>query len=80
MHGLGSVAYGVKDNGFSVFLLIFYNQVLGIDAGVVGTVIMAGLATAPVNGEKLVGQMALRIAEWVRARHVGGAAVPAARK
>ena len=32
MHGLGSVAFGIKDNGFSVFLLIFYNQVLGIDA------------------------------------------------
>ena len=43
MHGLGSVAYGVKDNGFSVFLLIFYNQVLGIEAGVVGAVIMAAL-------------------------------------
>ena len=41
-------------------------------------VIMAGLATTPVNGEKLVGQMALRIAEWVRARHAGEAAVPAA--
>lgn len=43
IHGLGSVAYGVKDNGFSVFLLIFYNQVLGIDAGIVGAVIMAAL-------------------------------------
>jgi GPH family glycoside/pentoside/hexuronide:cation symporter len=55
MHGLGSVAYGVKDNGFSVFLLIFYNQVLGIDAGVVGTVIMAALIfdafADPIIGE-----------------------------
>jgi glycoside/pentoside/hexuronide:cation symporter, GPH family len=42
-HGLGSVAYGIKDNGFSVFLLIFYNQVMGLDAGVVGAVIMAAL-------------------------------------
>lgn len=55
MHGLGSVAYGVKDNGFSVFLLIFYNQVLGINAGLVGAVIMAALIfdafVDPIIGE-----------------------------
>jgi glycoside/pentoside/hexuronide:cation symporter, GPH family len=42
-HGIGSMAYGVKDNGFSVFLLIFYNQALGIDAAVAGAIIMAAL-------------------------------------
>ena len=36
VHGLGSIAYGVKDNGFSTFLLLFYNQVLGMDAKLVG--------------------------------------------
>lgn len=55
IHGLGSVAYGVKDNGFSVFLLIFYNQVLGIEAGIVGAVIMSALIfdafADPVIGE-----------------------------
>ncbi len=54
-HGFGSIAYGVKDNGFSVFLLIFYDQVLGLDPGLVGTAIMiALLADAfvdPVIGE-----------------------------
>lgn len=54
-HGLGSVAYGIKDNGFSVFLLIFYNQVMGLDAGVVGAVIMAALIfdafADPIIGE-----------------------------
>jgi glycoside/pentoside/hexuronide:cation symporter, GPH family len=54
-HGFGSVAYGVKDNGFSVFLLIFYNQVLGIDAGLVGAAIMFALIfdafVDPVIGE-----------------------------
>lgn len=39
-HGLGSVAYGVKDNGFSTFLLIFYNQVVGLDAGLVSSALM----------------------------------------
>ncbi len=42
-HGLGAIAYGVKDNGFSVFLLTFYNQVLGLDAAMVGGVIMVAL-------------------------------------
>jgi GPH family glycoside/pentoside/hexuronide:cation symporter len=42
MHGFGAVAFGVKDGGFSFFLLPFYNLVLGVDAGVVG----AALATA----------------------------------
>ncbi len=42
-HGLGAIAYGIKDNGFSVFLLIFYNQVLGVDASIVGAAIMFAL-------------------------------------
>lgn len=42
-YGFGSVAYGVKDNGFSVFLLIYYNQVLGLPAGLVGFAAMLAL-------------------------------------
>ncbi len=42
-HGFGAVAFGVKDNGFSFFLLIFYNQALGMDAGTVGQVLLAAL-------------------------------------
>lgn len=30
--GVGAVAFGVKDMGFSFFLLIYYQQVLGLDA------------------------------------------------
>ena len=41
--GLGSIAYGVKDNGFATFLLLFYNQVIGLPAGEVGLAIMAAL-------------------------------------
>ncbi len=54
-HGLGSIAYGVKENGFSTFLLLFYNQVIGLDAGVVGIAIMVALIfdafVDPVIGE-----------------------------
>jgi len=42
-YGFGSVAYGVKDNGFSYLLLIFYNQVVGLRAEVVGAAIMIAL-------------------------------------
>ncbi len=42
-HGLGSIAYGVKDSGFSTFLLLFYNQVLGLPATMVSTALMLAL-------------------------------------
>ena len=29
-YGMGSAPYGIKDNGFNFFLLIFYSQVLGL--------------------------------------------------
>lgn len=41
--GFGAVAFGVKDNGFSFFLLIFYNQVLGMDAGLVSLALLIAL-------------------------------------
>jgi glycoside/pentoside/hexuronide:cation symporter, GPH family len=42
-HGFGSAAYGVKDNGFSTLLLIFYNQVMGLDPGIVGLILLCAL-------------------------------------
>ena len=42
-YGFGSVAFGVKDNGFSYFLLIFYNQVVGLPSASVGLAIMVAL-------------------------------------
>jgi GPH family glycoside/pentoside/hexuronide:cation symporter len=42
INGSGAVAFGVKDGGFSFFLLPFYNLVLGVEAWVVS----AALATA----------------------------------
>lgn len=42
-YGFGAVAYGVKDFGFSTFLLLFYNQVLGLPAAQVGFAIMCAL-------------------------------------
>jgi len=42
-YGFGAVAYGIKDNGFSVFLLIFYNQVIGLPAAWVGLILLIAL-------------------------------------
>lgn len=43
IHGFGAVAFGVKDSGFSFFLLIYYSQALGMDAGLVGLVLLIAL-------------------------------------
>jgi len=42
-YGFGSVAFGVKDNGFGYLLLIYYNQVLGLPERWVGAAIMVAL-------------------------------------
>ncbi len=42
-YGVGAIAFGVKDNGFQVLLLLFYNQSLGLDAGLAGFAIMIAL-------------------------------------
>ncbi|MGH8597581.1 MAG: MFS transporter, partial [Gammaproteobacteria bacterium] len=41
--GFGAIAFGVKDNGFSYFLLLFYSQVIGIDARLVGLALTTAL-------------------------------------
>ena len=42
-YGFGSIAYGIKDNGFSTLLLLFYNQVIGLRADLVGLAVMVAL-------------------------------------
>src|ERR1700761_2433580 len=42
-YGLGSVAFGVKDNGFQTILLPFYNLVLHVPAQLVGLAILIAL-------------------------------------
>lgn len=43
LYGMGSAAYGVKDNGFTVLLMLFYNQALGVPAAAVGLAVMIAL-------------------------------------
>ena len=67
-YGLGSLAYGIKDNGFSTLLLLFYNQVIGLPAGLVGLAIFIALVLDAVI-DPLVGQLSDRLrTRWGR-RH-----------
>lgn len=42
-YGFGSVAYGVKDGGLKYFLLLFYAQVVGVDARLVSFAVLIAL-------------------------------------
>jgi len=42
-YGFGSVAFGIKDQGFAFLLLLYYNQVLGLPEHLVGLGIMITL-------------------------------------
>ena len=67
-YGFGAVAYGIKDNGFSVFLLIFYQQVVGLDAGLVGLMLLLALV-ADALIDPVVGHLSDRTrSRWGR-RH-----------
>ncbi len=41
--GFGAIAFGIKDNGFSLLLLLYYNQVIGVPAAIVGTAVLIAL-------------------------------------
>ena len=67
-YGFGSVAYGVKDNGFSVFLLLYYNQVLGLPERWVGLAILIALV-ADALSDPVVGHVSDHLhSRWGR-RH-----------
>jgi Na+/melibiose symporter-like transporter len=42
-YGFGSVAFGVKDNGFSYLLLFFYSQVIGLPSTQVGLALLIAI-------------------------------------
>jgi GPH family glycoside/pentoside/hexuronide:cation symporter len=79
LYGLGAVAFGVKDNGFSFFLLLYYNQVLGLPESWVGLGIMLALMADAVF-DPVVGYLSDHLhSRWGR-RHpfLYASALPAA--
>jgi Na+/melibiose symporter-like transporter len=78
-YGFGSVAFGVKDNGFSYFLQFFYAQVLGLPSATVGLAIMIALIVDAFV-DPIMGQLSDNVrSRWGR-RHpfMYGAAFPVA--
>src|SRR5215469_4906412 len=78
-YGFGSVAYGVKDQGFQTFLLFFYSQVLGVPALKVGLAISIALAVDAFV-DPVVGQISDNLRTRLGRRHplMYGAALPVA--
>jgi GPH family glycoside/pentoside/hexuronide:cation symporter len=67
-YGVGAVAYGVKDNGFGYFLLLYYNQVLGLPSHRASLAIFIALLLDAIS-DPLVGNISDRLhARWGR-RH-----------
>jgi len=56
LYGFGSVAFGVKDQGFSYFLLFFYNQVVGAPSQIVGRAIAIALFV-DAFADPIIGQL-----------------------
>jgi glycoside/pentoside/hexuronide:cation symporter, GPH family len=69
LYGFGTVAYGIKDNGFNFLLLIFYNQLLGLPAQLVGLAIMIALI---IDGfiDPLIGHVSDRFHSRLGRRHL----------
>ena len=55
-YGFGSIAYGIKDNGFQTFVLLFYNQLVGLPADWVGGAIFIALVIDAFM-DPIIGQM-----------------------
>ena len=52
--GIGQLAEAVKNQGFNVFLLFFYNQVLGVSASLTGLALAMALVVDAIS-DPLVG-------------------------
>lgn len=78
-HGFGAAAFGIKNNGFDYFLLLFYGTVIGLEPGLVGLAILLALVFDALS-DPLVGYWSDNFrSRWGR-RHpfMYAAAVPVA--
>ena len=78
-YGFGSVAFGIKSNGFDYFFLIFYSQVMGVSAYLVSLALMIALMVDALS-DPLIGYLSDNTrSRWGR-RHpfMYAAAIPAA--
>ena len=79
LYGSGSIGYGVKDVAFRSFLLLYYNQAIGVRAELVSFAILVALVVDAIS-DPLVGQWSDSLrTKWGR-RHplMFASAIPAA--
>ena len=69
LYGIGSIAFGIKDVGFNVLLMIFYNQALGLPAATVGFAIMIALIVDAIC-DPVIGRVNDNIHSRVGRRHL----------
>lgn len=67
-YGVGSIATGVKDTAFNVFLLFFYTQVAGLPGALAGAAIFAALLVDAIS-DPLVGYWSDRFKSKLGRRH-----------
>jgi len=79
LYGFGSVAFGIKDSGFTAFLLFFYSQVLGLSATAVGLAIAIAIV-ADALFDPIIGEISDNWRARLGRRHpfMYGAAIPVA--
>jgi GPH family glycoside/pentoside/hexuronide:cation symporter len=77
-YGIGAIPFGVKDNGFQVLLLLFYNQAMGLSAGLTGLAIFIALIVDAFV-DPTIGYLSDRVRSSLGRRHpfMYAAAVPA---
>lgn len=78
-YGFGGTAEGIKNNGFDYFLLFFYSNILGVDAGRVGLALLVALVVDAVS-DPVVGYWSDNLRTRLGRRHpfMYGALVPVA--
>ena len=77
MYGFGSVAEGVKNTAFSVFLLFYFSQVLGLPGTMAGGAIFLALCVDAVT-DPLIGSISDNFTSKIGRRHpfMYAAAIP----
>lgn len=76
-YGLGAVSSGIKNGGFDYFLLIYYNQIVGLDARLVGLALAIALVFDAVS-DPVVGYWSDNLHSRLGRRHpfMYAAAIP----
>lgn len=78
-YGAGAIADGIKSTAFSTYLLLYFNQVLGVSAAVVSTAIALTLVIDAI-ADPVIGRISDRTRSRLGRRHpyIYGAALPTA--